>query len=246
MGINAPQGAGKTTLVNFCQSLFKLDGLRSVVLSIDDFYLTNKEQQALAAKHEGNPLLQYRGNAGTHDVTLGRETILKCISARAGEKIALPFYDKSLCGGRGDRAPREAWPVVEGPVDVLLLEGWMLGFKPLPSVGEDEEGGRKGLNDVNDYLGEYEKWHELVDAWVVVQVEEVDVIFKWRLEAERRMRAEKGREGSMTDAEVGDFVSRFLPAYKAYLKPSLYDADALPPEKPVLRVLIDSSRKPKE
>ena len=248
MGINAPQGAGKTTLVNFCQALFKLDGLRSVVLSIDDFYLTNKEQQTLAAKHEGNPLLQYRGNAGTHDVALGRETILKCISAGAGKKISVPFYDKSLCGGRGDRAPRGAWPVVEGPVDVILLEGWMLGFRPLPpsEVEEEEEGGREGgLKDVNSFLGEYEKWHELVDAWVVVQVEEVDVIFKWRLEAERRMREEKGREGSMTDEEVGDFVSRFLPAYKAYLRPSLYDADALPFEKPVLRVVIDSSRKPK-
>ena len=72
IGINAPQGAGKTTLVNFCQAMFKLDGLSSVVLSIDDFYLTNKEQQALANKHPDNRLLQYRGNAGTHDVALGR------------------------------------------------------------------------------------------------------------------------------------------------------------------------------
>jgi D-glycerate 3-kinase len=171
--------------------------------------------------------------------------MLKCIFAREGEKIPVPFYDKSLCGGRGDRASRERWPVVEGPVDVILLEGWMLGFRPLPSGGEERGRREEGLKDVNHYLGKYEKWHELVDAWVVVQVEEVEVIYKWRLEAERRMREEKGKEGSMTDVEVADFVSRFLPAYEAYLQPSLYAADALPPEKPVLRVLIDRDRKPK-
>lgn len=72
IGINAPQGAGKTTLVNSLRDLFRQDGLSSVVLSIDDFYLTRAEQQALAARHAGNRLLEYRGNAGTHDVELGR------------------------------------------------------------------------------------------------------------------------------------------------------------------------------
>jgi len=135
--------------------------------------------------------------------------------------------------------------VVEGPVDVILLEGWMLGFRPWPSDGE--EGGRseEGLKDVNNYLGSYQEWHELVDAWVIVQVEDLEVIYKWRLEAERKMREKKGKEGSMTDEEVGDFVSRFLPAYRAYLQHSLYAADALPSEKPVLRVVIDCDRKPK-
>jgi pantothenate kinase-related protein Tda10 len=45
IGINAPQGAGKTTLVNSFRDLFRRDGLSSVVLSIDDFYLTRGEQQ---------------------------------------------------------------------------------------------------------------------------------------------------------------------------------------------------------
>jgi len=45
IGINAPQGAGKTTLVNSFRDLFRRDGLSSVVLSIDDFYLTRAEQQ---------------------------------------------------------------------------------------------------------------------------------------------------------------------------------------------------------
>ena len=30
----------------------------------------------------------------------------------------MPRYDKSLRGGRGDRAPLEAWPKVQGPLQV--------------------------------------------------------------------------------------------------------------------------------
>lgn len=44
-------------------------------------------------------------------------------------------------------------------------------------------------------------------------------VFKWRLQAEERMRA-SGKPG-MTDAQIADFVARFMPAYKAYL-PGLY------------------------
>lgn len=44
-------------------------------------------------------------------------------------------------------------------------------------------------------------------------------VFKWRLQAEEGMRA-SGKPG-MSDAQIADFVARFMPAYKAYL-PVLY------------------------
>ena len=31
--------------------------------------------------------------------------------------------------GLGDRAPRSKWQRVTGPVDVVVLEGWCLGFR---------------------------------------------------------------------------------------------------------------------
>lgn len=46
-------------------------------------------------------------------------------------EVAVPRYDKSQHGGRGDRAPRDSWPRVQGPIDVILFEGWMLGFSPV-------------------------------------------------------------------------------------------------------------------
>lgn len=54
-----------------------------------------------------------------------------------------------------------------------------------------------------------------VDAWVVVKVGDPEWVFNWRLQAEVEMRA-AGKPG-LTDEQVKDFVSRFMPAYKAYL-----------------------------
>jgi hypothetical protein len=42
-------------------------------------------------------------------------------------------------------------------------------------------------------------------------------VFKWRLQAEEKMRS-GGKEG-MTDAQIADFVSRFMPAYKVRARP---------------------------
>lgn len=49
--------------------------------------------------------------------------------------LAYGRYDKSAYSGRGDRADPSTWPVVSGPLDVVLFEGWMNGFQVLP----DEE-----------------------------------------------------------------------------------------------------------
>ena len=73
-----------------------------------------------------------RGQAGTHDITLAHETLkqLKAATSKASH-VGLVRYDKSAHEGRGDRAPASKWQQVKGKVDVVLFEGWMLGFKPL-------------------------------------------------------------------------------------------------------------------
>lgn len=77
----------------------------------------------------GNAVLKVRGNAGTHDLELGTRTLSALCSAVSPDvTVAVPRYDKSQHGGRGDRADSSTWPVVSGPLDVVLFEGWMLGF----------------------------------------------------------------------------------------------------------------------
>lgn len=149
-----------------------------------------------------------------------RDTIERCKRAGAGEVVSLPVYDKSRHGGRGDRVERQHWPQVQGPVDLLILEGWMLGFRPLPQ-GSPLLHVDPGIPQVNDELAKYDAWHRAVEAWVVVQVEDVEWVYDWRREAEVKMREAKGEGAGMTDEQVKDFVSRYMPAYKAYL-PGLY------------------------
>ena len=111
-----------------CRVAGKLTGL-----SLGDCILVASSDRASAvqAKSE-NKLLQVRGNAGTHDLQLGQDTLRALQRAASLDaEVAVPRYDKSQHGGRGDRAPRSAWPCVKAPIDIILFEGWMLGFSPV-------------------------------------------------------------------------------------------------------------------
>lgn len=140
----------------------------------------------------------------------------------AGAVAAVPVYDKSQRGGRGDRAPKAAWPSVAAPLQLVFLEGWCLGFRPLPSDA-DAAAVHPGLAAVNAALRAHEAAMEgRIDAWVVVRVAEPTWVFDWRLQAEVEMR--KSGKAGLSDAQVADFVARFMPAYKAYLPVRRADA----------------------
>lgn len=204
VGLSAPQGAGKTTLTRQLVDVFReVLGLRAVAISIDDFYLRRSEQLALAAAHPSNPFLEHRGYPGTHDVELGG-AVLEAL--RSGVAVDVPRYDKSAFEGRGDRGAEVTR--VEPPVDVVFLEGWMLGFAPV-SVLADER-----LRSANEALTKYREWTRTLDACVVLELQDVTQVVQWRVEAERAMRA-SGRPG-LSDAEVEDYVRRFLPAYRTW------------------------------
>ncbi|WZZ07425.1 hypothetical protein YC2023_093346 [Brassica napus] len=247
IGFSAPQGCGKTTLVFALDYLFKTTKKyhcphyystiylrKSATISIDDFYLTAQGQAKLREDNPGNALLEYRGNAGSHDLPFSVETIEALTQlTKDGMKMKVPRYDKvmsqplilpslpchfSAYSGRGDRAAAETWPEVEGPLKVILFEGWMLGFKPLPS--EVVKSVDPQLETVNKNLeAYYDAWDKYINAWVIIKIKDPSYVYRWRLQAEIAMR-QAGKAG-MSDDEVNDFVSRYLPAYKAYL-PTLY------------------------
>ncbi|XP_042491395.1 D-glycerate 3-kinase, chloroplastic [Macadamia integrifolia] len=242
IGFSAPQGCGKTTLVFALEFLFRQTGRKSATLSIDDFYLSAEGQAKLREENPGNALLEFRGNAGSHDLQLSIETLTALSKlSKEGIKMKLPRYDKSAYGGRGDRVDPSTWPEIEGPLNVVLFEGWMLGFKPLPV--EAVKAVDPQLEIVNKNLeAYYDAWDKFINAWIVIQIKDPNCVYQWRLQAEIAMRAD-GKPG-MSDEEVMDFVSRYLPAYKAYL-PTLYSEGpkGSDPER-LLVVEIDEERNP--
>ncbi|KAM7254330.1 hypothetical protein ACFE04_032012 [Oxalis oulophora] len=242
IGFSAPQGCGKTTLVFALAHLFQVTGRKIATSSIDDFYLTHEGQAKLREENPGNSLLEYRGNAGSHDLELSVETLTGLSKlTKEGMKMKLPRYNKSAYSGKGDRADPSTWPEVAGPLTAILFEGWMLGFKPVSN--EIVKAVDPQLEIVNKNLeAYYDAWDKFVKAWVVIKITDPSCVYQWRLQAEIAMR-EEGKPG-MSDEEVKDFVSRYLPAYAAYL-PTLYSEGpkGSDPER-LLIIPIDEGRNP--
>lgn len=102
------------------------------MLSIDDLYLRHEDQLQLAASHQSNPLVQHRGEPGTHDLNLAR-AVFKALSDH--EQVKIPCYDKSAFNGKGDRFLESTWQEVNSPgarsVEAVVFEGWCVGFRAL-------------------------------------------------------------------------------------------------------------------
>ncbi len=233
LGIQGPQGSGKSTLATALVLAFGDVSVRAASVSIDDFYLTHAGQRTLADKHADNPCLAYRGYPGTHDLALGREVLARLAGLGDGEAASLPTYDKSAHGGRGDRAPRELWRTVIGSLDLILVEGWMLGFTPVPDETLDAD-----LRAPNAYLAAYADWPAKLDAMVHLDVASLQTIVHWRVDAERARRS-RG-ETALCDEDARDYIERFLPAYRVYV-PKLQQS---PPCPDFTRILLEEDRMP--
>ncbi|WFD29376.1 glycerate 3-kinase [Malassezia sp. CBS 17886] len=238
VGLQGPQGSGKSFACNMVvgQLAASTPALRVVILSLDDLYLPYDEITKIATANPNNALLQGRGQPLTHDLALGTDILhkLRHINDAPHATVTLPQYDKSARDGRGDRNPESR--VIYGPVDIIIFEGWCLGFRPQNmasiearryDISQDSGAtlGRHRLEDIemiSKRLGEWEKqWYCCLDAFVQLSPITCDMashwslVYPWRLEAERNRKARNGGRG-MTDAEVWTFVQRFLPTYEAF------------------------------
>lgn len=183
--------------------------LRLASLSLDDLYSNHDTLQALARRLPENKLVHGRGQPGTHDLPLGLHCMeaLKHANERGSAPIELPVYDKSRFAGQGDRS--EAKVVVQGPIDVVVFEGWMTGFGSLPredlerryteALADPDSYGRDHLDYdrptflqhrledllyINDELQKYQDglWSYL-DCFVQLKPEEMNYVWDWRLQA---------------------------------------------------------------
>ncbi|KAK2013058.1 D-glycerate 3-kinase [Colletotrichum eremochloae] len=226
VGLNGVQGVGKTTLVKaLAETLTKL-GHTTLVFSIDDLYLTHEDQVALARSHPDNLLVQQRGEPGTHDMQLA-QTFFDSITS--GKPTKVPSYDKAAFSGQGDRLPVSQWVEVNSlgkpKVQVVIFEGWCVGFRALPDV--EVEARWKAPNRalqrhklehlllVNERLKAYDTMTDLLDVFIHIDAEDTQYVYDWRLQQEAALRQERGT--GMTDEQVVKFVDGYYPAYELFL-----------------------------
>jgi D-glycerate 3-kinase len=196
VGINGCQGSGKTTLADYLCTCLQAKGLRSIAISIDDFYLTRQQRQQLAT--DVHPLLSTRGVPGTHDLELALET-LQQLSQDSGQ-VKVPRFNKA----QDERLPEEQWPHVETPIDIIILEGWCVGI-----TAEAEEALLEPINDLESLKDPEGKWRsyinqqlvtnypelwQLIDRLIMLQAPSFSCVYQWRLEQEQKLAQDQARE----------------------------------------------------
>lgn len=221
VAITAPVGAGKSTLANQLKALAGAMGVSLAVASIDDAYRSWPEREQRLA---GNPFGVTRVPPGSHDPALLLQAIQRW---QAGEALQLPRFDKTRCGGLGDRS---GFTTV--PADALLLEGWLVGYEPVGAsalaswlAGPAHAMGaavplspleRAWLPRWDQELAAYQELWNRCDSFWLLQPNQWSSVLRWRLQAEARQRRQSG--GSLEATAVVSLVRASL----ASLPPDLY------------------------
>ena len=208
IGLCGAQGSGKSTIAAWARQLLEARGVRTVALSLDDFYLTHDARQRLA--REVHPLLAVRGPPGTHDVALCGAVIDQL---RNPGKVALPHFDKAT----DNRTPRGTWETLKSPVDVVILEGWCVGAvaqgsaalaTPVNALERDEDPDAIWRTYVNNQLdGPYQFLFARLQDLILLEAPSFEVVAGWREEQEAKLRATGA--GGMAPAEIARFVAHY-------------------------------------
>jgi pantothenate kinase-related protein Tda10 len=140
----------------------------------------------------------------------------------------LPIFDKSLFAGAGDRSDQTV--DVEGPLDVFVLEGWSMGFMPLPEEELREfysglpsaessvyhQHPLQTLEQINENLRDFAaSIYPLFDCQINIRPTSYRYVYDWRLQQEHHMKQRTGGKG-MSDDEVERFVDRYMSGYELY------------------------------
>ena len=199
VGLNAPPGCGKSTLVQLLRTLLRAaaanddDGRQGslVVAHVgsDDLYMTQEQR-----REAGIPS---RLDARSIDGSLADSVLWALKRSTAESEVAIPRFNKGL----DEREDPKLWTVQRGKVDVVLFEGWRVG--------------------VNHPA--YARFNEAIDLLVCLDADE-EAIKEWKVQSSRRDAVVAGKpfdEAAVRRA----FDELIMPFVTIYEKPLLARAD---------------------
>jgi D-glycerate 3-kinase len=236
VGINGAQGSGKSTLTGLLKILLeKLHDRHVLSLSIDDLYLTLHERKQLASSV--HPLLITRGVPGTHDMSLASEIFDAIRRNDSSAPIVVPCFDKSI----DDRLSRKDWSRIEGPIDIVLFEGWCVGAQPqtddelLDPVNElesREDPQAIWRSYVNEQLaGQYNVLFNQLDLLMMLKVPSMEQVYEWRGLQETKLKQSSAEQaqGVMDTAGLKRFIMHYERLTRHQLDEMPQRADVLMP-----------------
>lgn len=214
VGVNGSQGSGKTSLCNLLKWILEAAfDCRTLVVSIDDLYLPKSTRQTLAARI--HPLLATRGVPGTHDIPLGLELLAKLRRLASGETIEIPRFNKAT----DDRFPEQEWEPLQGPLDLILFEGWCVGATPqteamlvkaINRLEEREDPDGRWRRYVNDQLrGAYRQLFEQLDLLLMLRIPDWELVYDWRKRQEQQLAARRSGAGVMGEVALRRFIQHY-------------------------------------
>lgn len=224
VGLSAPQGAGKTTLMKLIAEVVQSEyGLNSVAVSIDDFYKTKTERKIMS--EQIHPLFKTRGVPGTHDIKLAINTFKQLQASKVQQTVRIPRFDKA----NDDRFPINQWTKIEQPLDLILFEGWCLGAlpqtnsqleRPVNRLEQEEDSNGQWRQHMNHQLaGEYQSLWAMVDYWIKVSAPSFEVICQWRKQQEEQLIAKGEREGERVSSTMNSKqLERFMMHFERITK----------------------------
>jgi len=231
VGINGGQGSGKSTLCLILQRLLEQGFAKRVaVISIDDLYLPRAERQQLASRV--HPLLATRGVPGTHDVALASD-ILGRLKQGVDEVIQVPVFDKAM----DDRAPAKRWQQLQGPLDIILFEGWCVAAvaqpsaqlqQPVNSLEAEQDPDQHWRRYVNQQLaGPYRDLFAMIDNLIMLKIPSMEHVFEWRLLQEHKLQQSLADKPAAARHVMSDqAVRRFIMHYERITRASLEEMPA--------------------
>ncbi|NTS78550.1 hypothetical protein HR060_17035 [Catenovulum sp. SM1970] len=212
LGISGGQGTGKSTLSEFIANVLKITkGINTIIISIDDFYLSKHDRKTLALNT--HPLLEKRGVPGTHNAENLFSTLQLLNRGYLGFKI--PKFDKLL----DDILPESSFQIIDKPYDLVIFEGWCIGAEPeqdicTPLNDLERQHDPNGIyrQYVNQAIDDYQAIFKCVDQLLYLDAPSIDLIVNWRYQQELQMLENKGEIGLDKQAikqKIMAFVSYF-------------------------------------